>query len=186
MQSEVSAGPSSRPLRASMTAVPWSPMGPLRTILSPGRRLAGDRPGQVSRPTPEVLIYTPWPWPRSTTLVSPVTTDTPQAAAVSAMEATMAFRSAMGRPSSRMRARLRYFGVPPHMARSLTVPHTASLPMSPPGKKMGSTTKLSVEKTRGPDRSSTAPSPRGASRSLRKAGSSTSPMSWAVREPPLP
>ena len=37
-------------------------------------------------------------------------------------------------------------GRAPPTARSLTVPHTASLPISPPGKMSGSTTKLSVVK----------------------------------------
>ena len=83
----------------------------------------------------------------------------------------------MGKPSSSTMERLRYLGVPPHMARSFTVPQTASFPMSPPGKKRGLTTKLSVEKTRGPEQSSTAPSPRALRVSLRKAGTSSSSMS---------
>jgi hypothetical protein len=40
----------------------------------------------------------------------------------------------------------RYKGWAPDMAKSLTVPLTAGLPMSPPGKKIGVTTKESVVK----------------------------------------
>jgi hypothetical protein len=39
---------------------------------------------------------------------------------------------------------VRYSGFAPSIATSLTVPHTASLPMSPPGKKRGETTCASV------------------------------------------
>ena len=52
--------------------------------------------------------------------------------------------SAIASPSSRMNAAVRYSGVAPPTARSLTVPWTASLPMSPPGKKSGRTTNESV------------------------------------------
>ena len=60
------------------------------------------------------------------------------------MEATMRLRSASGKPSSRMKAADKNSGVAPPTARSLTVPCTASLPMSPPGKKSGRTTNESV------------------------------------------
>jgi hypothetical protein len=43
-----------------------------------------------------------------------------------------------------MKPALSQRGRAPHMARSLTVPHTASRPMSPPGKKSGLTTWESV------------------------------------------
>ena len=43
-----------------------------------------------------------------------------------------------------MKPAVRYFGVAPIIATSLTVPHTASLPMSPPGKNSGHTTCESV------------------------------------------
>ncbi len=46
----------------------------------------------------------------------------------------------MGNPSSMMKPAVRYMGSAPTMLRSLTVPFTASSPMSPPGKKMGDTT----------------------------------------------
>ena len=73
------------------------------------------------------------------------------------------------------------------MHRSLTVPQTASLPMSPPGKRQGETTKLSVEKTGGPSSAGrTAPSPSWLRAVLAKAGTISSSISWAVFNPPLP
>ena len=70
---------------------------------------------------------------------------TPDPLSVHAMLAQMRFRSVMGKPSSRMKPQLRYFGTAPLVATSFTVPHTAKRPMSPPGKNCGVTTKLSVE-----------------------------------------
>ena len=55
------------------------------------------------------------------------------------------FKISSGKPSSKIKPQDKYFGTAPHTATSLAVPHTASLPMSPPGKKIGSITKLSVE-----------------------------------------
>ena len=99
----------------------------------------------------------------------------------------MARRSPRGKPSSRISEKLRYFGSPPAMHRSLTVPQTASLPMSPPGKHQGVTTKLSVEKTGGPSSAgSTAPSPSWLRAVLAKAGTRIWSISWAVLRPPLP
>ena len=46
-------------------------------------------------------------------------------------------RLSKGSPSSRIRPTLRKRGRAPHMARSLTVPQMASLPISPPGKNRG-------------------------------------------------
>ncbi len=63
-------------------------------------------------------------------------------------ERTMRHSSSIGRPSSRMNPAESASGRAPHMARSLTVPCTASEPMSPPGKKSGLTTNESVEKAR--------------------------------------
>ena len=83
-------------------------------------------------------------------------------------------------------AQLRYFGMPPHIAMSLTVPQTASLPMSPPGKKIGSTTKLSVEKTSSSAPGITAPSPRARSAGLSSAGRMRSSIRREVFLPPLP
>jgi hypothetical protein len=52
----------------------------------------------------------------------------------------------MGKPSSIIKPKLKYRGTAPHIAKSLTVPLTASEPMSPPGKNNGETTKESVVK----------------------------------------
>ncbi len=48
-------------------------------------------------------------------------------------------KSAIGRPSSNTKPDVSARGSAPITAMSLTVPATASLPMSPPGKKMGFT-----------------------------------------------
>jgi len=83
-----------------------------------------------------------------------------------------------GRPSSRMKPALRYSGRAPLIARSLTVPLTASVPISPPGKISGLITNESVVKARrqgAPSppggHSSTVESPIWASRSLPSSGS---------------
>src|SRR5262250_682766 len=99
-------------------------------------------------PTPLVVMKQPSALPRSTTLVSPVTRRTPAFLAAALIESTMRASSASGNPSSRMKAALRYRGRAPAMARSFTVPLTASTPMSPPGKKSGVTTWASVVKAR--------------------------------------
>ena len=109
---------------------------------------------------------------------------TPAALAVSAAEARTRLSVSVGRPSSMTSASERYFGSAPHMARSFTVPQTASLPMFPPGNSSGVTTKLSVEKASPP--SSSAPSPRALSASFPKAGSMSSSISAEVFRPPLP
>ena len=73
------------------------------------------------------------------------------------------------------------------MARSFTVPFTASVPMSPPGKKIGRTTKASVVKARRPPpQSSVAWSSSRFSTSLPKAGRKTFRSSSALRRPPPP
>src|SRR5664280_1243857 len=69
---------------------------------------------------------------------------TPQAAAATPIDVTMARRVSIGIPSSMPRAAVRAMGTAPRIARSLTVPCTASDPMSPPGKTSGLTTKESV------------------------------------------
>ncbi len=91
-------------------------------------------------PMPAVLMNSLSAAPRSTTLVSPVTTRTPANAAARRMLATTRRSDATGKPSSITTAHDRYSGRAPPMARSLTVPATASVPMSPPGKNSGSTT----------------------------------------------
>ena len=89
---------------------------------------------------PAVVMKIPSPLPRSTTLVSPVTMDTPASRAASRMDTTTDSRSAIGSPSSRMNAALSDSGRAPHIARSFTVPLTARSPIVPPGKKSGCTT----------------------------------------------
>ena len=103
------------------------------------------RPGPIgstaiSRPMPLVVRKAPSALPRSTTLVSPVTTWTAQSVAAAATEARMRRSSASSSPSSRIRPRLRAQGRAPAMARSLQVPTTARRPMSPPGNSRGFTT----------------------------------------------
>ena len=102
------------------------------------------------------------------------------------MEATICLSSSIFSPSSRMKDRLRYFGSAPQTARSLTVPQTESLPMSPPGKNRGSTTKLSVEKASLPAPSTTAPSPSASRAGFENAGTSSCSIRRAVFFPPLP
>ncbi len=130
------------PSRFDMMVMPWSPIVPLTSTRSPGR--ARSPLGTVmpwgTTPTPEVLMNTPSPLPRSTTLVSPVTIGTPAARAAFAIESTIFFRSARGKPSSRMKPAESAIGFAPAIARSFTVPCTARQPMSPPGKKRGLTT----------------------------------------------
>ncbi len=133
------------PSRTDMMAMPWSPIVPDTKIWSPGAAalIESERP-RGTMPTPVVVMKTPSPLPRSTTFVSPATKATPASAQACRIESTMRVRSATGSPSSRMNAAVRYRGVAPPTARSLTVPWTASLPMSPPGKNSGRTTNESV------------------------------------------
>ena len=51
----------------------------------------------------------------------------------------------IGNPSSMTNAQVRYSGLAPIQARSLTVPQIDSLPIFPPGKNAGETMKPSVE-----------------------------------------
>ena len=79
---------------------------------SPGRaaRIESERPSGTT-PTPEVVMKTWSPLPRSTTLVSPVTSATPASSHAARIEATIRLRSASGSPSSRMNAADRKSGV---------------------------------------------------------------------------
>ncbi len=129
------------------TAIPWSPMGPFISMRSPAR--ISSIPSLIPsgmNPTPEVLIKIPSALPRSTTLVSPVTTSTPASAATFAIESSIFPRFSILNPSSRIRPQEMYLGTAPLTARSFIVPQTASFPISPPGKKMGLTTYESVVK----------------------------------------
>ena len=127
--------------RSDITAMPWSPMVPETMMRSPGRARSPEicRPCATT-PTPVVVMKTPSPLPASTTLVSPVTMGTPASRAASAIESTMRFRSASGKPSSRMKPAASQSGRAPDIATSLTVPCTDRQPMSPPGKNSGETT----------------------------------------------
>ena len=131
--------------RAIMIAMPWSPIGPETITRSPARIAAGpsvervlDRP-DARRVDVEAI--------RLAALDDlGVAGDDLDARGLRrrAIEATMRSRSATGRPSSTMNPADRASGRAPAIARSLTVPFTASSPMSPPGKKSGRTTKESV------------------------------------------
>ncbi len=183
---EMSASMARSP-RASMTAIPWSPMVPEMISRSPGRTAGNDRPAGIT-PTPAVVTNRPSAAPLGTTFVSPVTICTPAATAAAAMSATISFSSAMGKPSSSTNAAEIHCGTAPDMARSFTVPCTARWPIDPPGKRSGCTTNESVENaSRSPDgRVSTAPSPRSSSCSLRNASTNTASTSAAEDLPPAP
>ncbi len=139
--------------RAASTATAWSPMPPLRMTASPSRTVAAPSScGTTTSPTPVVVMNRPSQAPRSTTLVSPVTMSTPASAAVAAIEAHSSRRSPTGKPSSMTKAAARASGRAAAVARSFTVPATARRPMSPPGKRSGRTTWLSVVKAMRPGR----------------------------------
>ncbi len=141
----------------------------------------------ATRPMPLTLMKTPSPLPRSTTFVSPVTIGTPASSAAACIEATMRERSLSGRPSSRMRPAESASGCAPHIARSFTVPCTASEPMSPPGKKSGLMTNESVENARrAPPASKTAPSCSSRSAGLSKLLRKTFSIRRCVIRPPPP
>ncbi len=134
-----------------------------------------------------MVTYMPSAWPRSTTLVSPATTDTPAAAAAAAMASTSAWRSPAASPSSRTSARVRATGRAPATARSFTVPFTARSPIEPPGKRSGVTTKLSVviaSSTPPTDRSAESPSAAGSG--APRAGTSIPSISVWLARPPAP
>ena len=96
---------------------------------------------------------------RSSTLVSPVTRLAPHSPSAASIDATIRSRSATSNPSGMTMPHESAIGRPPIIARSLIVPQTAIRPMSPPGKKIGETTWLSVVKTMfWPFRGMTAPS----------------------------
>ena len=122
-------------------AAPWSPSGPFTSTQSPGRARSErmSRPAGIA-PTPAVLMNSLSAAPRCTTLVSPVTMATPAASAAVFIDCTTRRRVSTGSPSSITMPQLKYSGRAPPTARSLTVPFTARVPMSPPGKNSGSTT----------------------------------------------
>ncbi len=124
---------------------------------------------------------------RFTTFVSPVTIATPANAAAAAIDATTRDNSSIASPSSMMKAADSQSGLAPLIAKSLTVPFTASSPMFPPGKNSGVTTNESVVKaTRAEPTSNTAWSSIFRKRGLSKAGRNRSWINCALSLPPLP
>src|SRR5450830_68620 len=106
--------------------------------------------GFVEKPIPAVLMMIPSSAPFSTTFVSPVTIAVSTSWVASSIDATILRKSLMANPSSITIALVRASGAAPIIARSFTVPDTESRPISPPGKKMGLTTCVSVVKMRKP------------------------------------
>jgi len=126
-----------------------------------GNRIAAYAATLIYTTTPAVLMNIPSPLPLSTTFVSPVTMRVPAARAARPIERATRHRVSISRPSSRMNPALSASGRAPHIARSFTVPFTASEPMSPPGKINGRTTYESVvnaSRPSPPGISKTAPS----------------------------
>ncbi len=186
--SDSTAASSSNSPRASMIAVPWSPIVPDTMMRSPGRRPAGDSDARSSTaPTPAVQRYIWSAWPRSTTLVSPATTCTPAASAARAIASTSPRSTSDGSPSSSTIDRLSASGRAPATARSLTVPLTASSPIDPPGKVIGLTTKLSVVSATSTPPIETVPASASAARAGEaKAGTKRPSISVCVALPPAP
>ena len=86
--------------------------------------------------------------PRPITLVSPVRIAVPASRQASRIDARIRSRSGRGNPSSMITLQVSpSTSVAPIIARSLTVPETASRPMSPPGKNGGWMTCESVVRT---------------------------------------
>src|SRR5688572_1249529 len=106
---------------------------------------------------------------------------TPAVSAAAAIASTSARSTPASSPSSRISARLSASGRAPAIARSLTVPLTASSPIDPPGNRSGLTTNESVVSARSP--STVAAS---ASSSMPKAGASRPSISVCVALPPAP
>ena len=89
---------------------------------------------------PAVHTYISSQCPRSTTLVSPVTTSTSAARAAAEIASTSRRSTSDESPSSSTSDRLSATGRAPDTERSFTVPFTASSPIEPPGKTIGLTT----------------------------------------------
>ena len=132
--------------RASMIAVPCSPIGPDTSTLvaradAVGAQLArADRPRRCRscRGTCRRRRRVRRPSCRRRR------SRRPRRARRVAIASTSARRTSASRPSSRIIETVSASGRAPAMARSLTVPLTASSPIDPPGKRSGLTTKLSV------------------------------------------
>ena len=138
-----SSGPHASSCRLAITAMPWSPRVPLTRISSPGRSVQSRTGARPSRTKPMAALESTMPSssPRPSTLVSPQSTRVSASRQAASMEAWMRSSRSRGWPSSSItQSESPSTSVAPIMARSLTAPHTASRPMSPPGKKGGSTT----------------------------------------------
>ena len=144
-------------------------------------------PGATT-PTPVVVMKTPSPLPRSTTLVSPVTIGTPASLAAVAILCTIRARSASLKPSSRIKPAANHKGWAPIIATSLIVPCTDRQPISPPGKNSGETTWQSVAMTSlpVPGAGKSAPSSPWARYSLPRHLANSSSISCAMARPPEP
>src|SRR3954452_2606559 len=176
--SETMSASSSNSPRASMIAVPCAPIGPESRMRSPGR--GGEKAARGSRwPRPVVVMYRPSACPRSTTLVSPPTIRTPAVSAARARASTSSRSVCASSPSSRMRLTVSATGRAPAIARSLTVPLTASSPIDPPGKRRGLTTKASVV-------IATSPIIAASSSAIANAGCSSPSTRREVALPPAP
>ncbi len=95
-------------------------------------------------PIPVVVIVILSIVPFGMTLVSPVIIATSTSLAVSSMDRNIFFKSEIGNPSSMIKALAIAIGLAPITATSLIVPDVANLPISPPGKNIGSTVCPSV------------------------------------------
>ena len=109
-------------------------------------------------------------------------------AAAAAIASTSARRSSAERPSSSTSESVSASGRAPAIARSFTVPFTASSPIEPPGKRIGLTTKLSVVSASpsNPAAATTPASPSSCSAAPPKAGRKRPVTSVCVALPPAP
>ena len=135
---------------------------------------------------PLVLINILSPFPFSTTLVSPVTIYTPAFWQAVLIDTNTSQNSSIRKPSSSIKLKDKYLGIAPHIARSFTVPFTASSPILPPGKNMGDTTKLSVVKAQLPVKFKKAPSCFSFKKALFKISNTPLSSNLRVSKPPPP
>ena len=128
-----------------MIAVPCSPIAPESEDPVAGRSAAGESAARGSTP-PDARRADVHPVGVAALDDLRVAGDDLDARrrAAAAIASTSARSSSAGSPSSSTSERLSASGRAPPIARSLTVPLTASSPIEPPGKRSGLTTKLSV------------------------------------------
>jgi hypothetical protein len=109
------------------------------------------------------------------------------ARAAAAIASTSARNVSADRPSSSTSESVSASGRAPAIARSLTVPLTASSPIEPPGKRSGLTTKASVVSARSTPPTLTAPASAIASSvGEAKAGANRPSISEVLALPPAP